>query len=1188
MHVRKTARDAYFPTREGDAFFTSAGDLVFETAASARAFTERINVRDGRVGPARLKPAEVAAMALVHEIFHAVLAFHRARHPKSASDLVRTLDGRLSSGARPALVAFLRALPPPAVYAYLGDVERFGRPVDPLAQSPEAFLARSDDAVERCVDEVLLLWITSQNPAYEPVRPITGDHELGESYRLMVDETRRYFARTEPLGPHGESVVDVLLEPARRAPRSIFEQLSFIERTWGAAFGLDRLPLWRRLAWARDFLREENAYFERRGPGPGAPSPLALRFGSEHEAEPKRFSPDRDWMPGVVLLAKTVYVWLDQLARAYRRPIERLDQVPDEELDRIAHAGFNALWLIGLFERSSASRKIKRMRGDVDAVASAYSLEAYDIARDLGGHAAYENLKRRAWQRGIRLAADMVPNHVGIDAAWVRNHPDWFVQTDTPPFPNYRFGGPDLSDDPRVGIFLEEGYWSKTDAAVVFRRHDRETGRDRFVYHGNDGTSMPWNDTAQLDYTKPEVRRAVIDTILHVARMFPILRFDAAMTLAKRHYQRLWFPLPGTGGAIPSRADHAMSQEAFDEAIPVEFWREVVDVVAREAPDTLLLAEAFWMMEGYFVRSLGMHRVYNSAFMNMLKREENSKYRETIRNVLDFDPEILKRFVNFMNNPDEETAVAQFGGDDKYFGVCVLLSTMPGLPMFGHGQIEGLHEKYGMEYRRAKWDESPNTGFVERHEREIFPILRKRHLFSGVREFEWYDFVTGSGAVDEDVFAYSNRAGGESAIVLYNNKFKSTRGVIDGSVPARKDDGVPRGRHLSDAISVAGVGEWLRFRDMAKGLEYLRPRDALAHGFAWELGAFKYHVLTDFRAIHATAEEPWNELARELGERGVPSLDRALVDLRLRPVHVPLREALGRGHVDALLAAWDEKTSAPTEEGRAMLEEKLGHVGDGLRYMLEKSGVRFHVEGEVRGAEARGDGERAGATTGADDRDGAEAAGATAGEELVADAFATARHAALATATKRYVALMRSVHGAREDAQGANMAYSVDAIPVEARVLMRWIEVDAFVDWLAALAPDADREALVAKWDVASPLVAGFSSEEREDDAHLHAALVLSAVTTPRTPLREAMAAALADAHGRALLGVHDAGGTSWLVKERFDALAKVLAEREALDERASLAFAHRKAEDVMRIAEREGYRAARIEEALAPPPTTA
>ena len=143
--------------------------------------------------------------------------------------------------------------------------------------------------------------------------------------------------------------------------------------------------------------------------------------------------------------------------------------------------------------------------------------------------------------------------------------------------------------------------------------------------------------------------------------------------------------------------------------MPEEFWREVVDRVAAEAPDTLLLAEAFWLMEGYFVRTLGMHRVYNSAFMNMLRDEKNAEYRLVIKNTLEFDPQILKRYVNFMNNPDERTAVDQFGKGDKYFGVATLMATMPGLPMFGHGQVEGYAENYGMEYRRAYLDEAPDA-----------------------------------------------------------------------------------------------------------------------------------------------------------------------------------------------------------------------------------------------------------------------------------------------------------------------------------------------------------------------------------------------------------------------------------------------------------------------------------------------
>src|SRR5690606_4815329 len=313
-----------------------------------------------------------------------------------------------------------------------------------------------------------------------------------------------------------------------------------------------------------------------------------------------------------------------------------------------------------------------------------------------------DRLRERAAGHGIRLASDMVPNHTGIDARWVLEHPERFVQLDHPPYAGYAFGGPDLSADPRVEIRIEDHYFDGSDAAVVFQRRDTSTGETRYLYHGNDGTAMPWNDTAQLDYLRADVRAAVMDTIVDVARHFPIIRFDAAMTLARRHVQRLWHPRPGDGGAVPSRSRFGVSVEAFEASMPQEFWREVVERMAREAPDTLLLAEAFWLMEGYFVRTLGMHRVYNSAFMHMLMREENAAYRRLIRSVQAFDPRVLERFVNFMSNPDEESAADQFGSGEKYFGVTTLLATLPGVPMFGHGQFEGLREKYGMEYRRAK------------------------------------------------------------------------------------------------------------------------------------------------------------------------------------------------------------------------------------------------------------------------------------------------------------------------------------------------------------------------------------------------------------------------------------------------------------------------------------------------------
>ncbi|MGB0064452.1 MAG: alpha-amylase family glycosyl hydrolase, partial [Terracidiphilus sp.] len=659
---------------------------------------------------------------------------------------------------------------------------------------------------------------------------------------------------------------------------------------------------------AAELLREEElaiwAQFNppgtRRGPQqwPTLASESEVPSFADAQHEYEHFSPDQAWMPGAVLVAKSTYVWLAQLSRKYSRHIGRLDEIPDADLAELADRGINSLWLIGVWERSRASRTIKQLCGNREAVASAYSLFDYSIADDLGGEPAYITLRDRAYHHGIRLASDMVPNHMGIDSPWVVEHPEWFISRWESPYPSYSFEGPDLSSDGRVEIKIEDHYYQQSDAAVVFRRRDKTTGETRYIYHGNDGTSFPWNDTAQLDYLNAAVREQVIQTILHVARLFPVIRFDAAMTLAKRHFHRLWFPGPGSSGAIPSRAEYGMNQADFDRAMPQEFWREVVDRVAAEVPGTLLLAEAFWLMEGYFVRTLGMHRVYNSAFMIMLRDETNAKYRSVIKNTCEFDPDIMKRYVNFMSNPDERTAIDQFGKGDKYFGVAVMMSTLPGLPMFGHGQIEGFTEKYGMEYRWPRYQEDPDPWLVERHQREIAPLLKRRWLFAESAHFLLYDFFQSNGSVNEDVFAYSNRNGGERALVVYHNRFADAHGTVDFSAAyADKGSGQLRQRRLADGLGLSGDrNAVITWRDSLTGLEYLRrAHDLYDRGLTLSLGAYQSHVFLDWHELHPTAEKPWDRLADALNGRGVRSLNEELINLELRPVHDALRGFLDPG-----------------------------------------------------------------------------------------------------------------------------------------------------------------------------------------------------------------------------------------------------------------------------------------------------
>jgi glycosidase len=543
------------------------------------------------------------------------------------------------------------------------------------------------------------------------------------------------------------------------------------------------------------------------------------------------------------------------------------------------------------------------------------------------------------------MASDMVPNHVGIDSRWVIEHPEWFISLDDSPFPSYRFSGPDLSWHGEVGIYIEDHYFNRSDAAVVFKRADRRSGGERFIYHGNDGTRMPWNDTAQLNYLNPGVREAVIQTILHVARKFPVIRFDAAMTLTKRHFQRLWFPEPGTGGAIPSRAEHGMPKTEFNRLMPEEFWRQVVDRVAQEAPDTLLLAEAFWLLEGYFVRTLGMHRVYNSAFMNMLKDEENAKYRSVMKNTLEFNPEVLKRFVNFMSNPDEETALTQFGKGDKYFGVCTMMVTMPGLPMFAHGQIEGFNEKYGMEYRYAKWDEQPDQELTLRHEQEIFPLMKRRHLFSDVKNFLLYDFFTPEGYVNENVFAYSNLTGDERALIIYHNKYESARGWVRSSVAYSIKTGEGEERRLIQKDLGEGLGLhndhafFCIFRDNATGLEHIRnSKELWAKGLYVELGAYKYHVFIDFREVRDNQWNHYTQIANDLNGRGVPSIEEAMKEKLLQPLQAAFTEVANADIYRRLMEARITQPNAQLDQ--KLVEEIEKKVVDLLQKVKQLSGGR--------------------------------------------------------------------------------------------------------------------------------------------------------------------------------------------------------------------------------------------------------
>ncbi|NOZ61789.1 MAG: alpha-amylase, partial [Calditrichaeota bacterium] len=492
FHISRQSRDKY---KFDQSLFSLHGNVVFANFHAVRQFVRKMNDKRDLVNfpEQAIRAGQINAMGLIDEILHHVVELYRQeKNPQLNEQALKWLTDKLGEeNVEKALRVFVEEFPPLHVYN--------------REQSVEQYLQGKSEGIpnkEVALEEMILLWLANANPAFSPYLELFDDKRLEHEteYRQIIHLLDEFFKSQPYFGPENQPLLEMLRTPAIKVPHSLTGQLEYILEKWSPLLG----KYLSRLLSSLDLIKEEEKLRFAGGPGP---SHVYDFTGAEDE--PERFSPDKDWMPNLVLIAKSTFVWLDQLSKKYQRSITRLDEIPDEELDQLARWGFTGLWLIGIWERSSASKKIKQYCGNPEAESSAYSLFDYVVAQNLGGDEAFENLKKRCWQRGIRLASDMVPNHTGIYSRWIIEHPDWFIGQPYSPFPGYSFNGANLSDDPNLGIYIEDHYYDRTDAAVVFKRVDFRTGETRYIYHGNDGTSMPWNDTAQLNYLNPELREAV-------------------------------------------------------------------------------------------------------------------------------------------------------------------------------------------------------------------------------------------------------------------------------------------------------------------------------------------------------------------------------------------------------------------------------------------------------------------------------------------------------------------------------------------------------------------------------------------------------------------------------------------------------------------------------------------------------
>ncbi|WP_433271083.1 alpha-amylase [Actinosynnema sp. CS-041913] len=363
-------------------------------------------------------------------------------------------------------------------------------------------------------------------------------------------------------------------------------------------------------------------------------------------------------------------VWLTDLTRELDRPVT-LGDVPGEAWDAVTRPGVDAVWLMGVWERSAAGlalvdadtrRSFREALPDLridDVIGSPYCVRRYEVDDRFGGRSGLAKARTALARRGVLLVLDYVPNHVAPDHPWVAERPELFVRGDDR----------DLADSPEA--------WLALDGHIVAR------GRDPYF--------PPWPDVVQLDAFSPDLRDATARTLADIAEQCDAIRCDMAMLPTNEVFARTWAGRTGP----PPRLD---------------FWPVVLAEFRARHPDTLLIAEAYWDME-WTLHQQGFDLCYDKRLYDRILDLDPAAVRDHLRADLAYQWRLLR----FLENHDEPRVASRLPRE-AIPAAAVTLATLPGATLWHEGQFEAKHTRPPVFLNRAP-DEPADPALTTWHHR---------------------------------------------------------------------------------------------------------------------------------------------------------------------------------------------------------------------------------------------------------------------------------------------------------------------------------------------------------------------------------------------------------------------------------------------------------------------------------------
>lgn len=295
-----------------------------------------------------------------------------------------------------------------------------------------------------------------------------------------------------------------------------------------------------------------------------------------------------------------------------------------EHLPRLKSMGVSILWLMPVYPIGKERRK--------GTLGSYYSVADYTaINPEFGTLQDLKSLVTEAHSMGMHVILDWVANHTARDNRWITEHPIWYE-------------------------------WDKEKNEAL--------------------TPWDWTDTAKLDYSNKEMRKAMINSLLYWMKEANVdgFRFDMAML------------------------------------VPDDFWYEALGALHDMNPDIFLLAEA----EGEKFHRLGFHATYGWTIHHMMvdMAHGGKNAWDLVSRIKDEAIEYPQQAVRmrFTSNHDEDShqgsAVERFSS--SLYPSIVLTYVLPGIPLIYSGEETENHNRLSFfEKDEICWKNSSLTSFYQ-------------------------------------------------------------------------------------------------------------------------------------------------------------------------------------------------------------------------------------------------------------------------------------------------------------------------------------------------------------------------------------------------------------------------------------------------------------------------------------------